>query len=105
MSSKGPGSIPGHSTIFLCYQMNIKCPILTYKDEKPCLPSLPSLPKWLIPNQLNAEIRELCSMALIVDEFAYAFLWDTVSVFITIDANIPYTLYLSPLCDKTRSFI
>ena len=62
MSSKGPGSIPGQSTIFLCYQMNIKCPILTYKDENPCLPSLPNR-SFL--DQLNAEIRELCSMALL----------------------------------------
>ena len=62
MSRKGPGSNPGKS--FKCYQMNIKCPILTYEDENPCLPSLPSLPNRSFLDQLTAEIRELCSMAL-----------------------------------------
>ena len=59
MSSKGPGSIPGHSTIFLCYQMNIKCPILTYKAEKPCLPFLPILPNRSFLYQSSSELREL----------------------------------------------
>ena len=30
------------------------------------MPSLPSLPKWVNPNQFNAEIMLLCSMALVM---------------------------------------
>ena len=59
VSSKGPGSIPGHSTIFLCYQMNIKCPILTYKAEKPCRPFLPILPNRSFLDQSSSEMRQL----------------------------------------------
>ena len=59
MSSKVPGSIPGHSTIFLC---EYKMPNFdNYKGGNQCLPTLPNR---LFLDQLKAEIRVLCSMAL-----------------------------------------
>ena len=59
MSSNGPGSIPGHSTIFLTYQIHKKVLILTYIDEKAFLPCLPCLPNGSFLDQSSSLLRQL----------------------------------------------